>query len=1578
MSSRFSSLFLIFAFFLALGAGTQAQVVISEFVASNSNGLTDESGANEDWIEVANTTGAAVNLLGYYLTDNVNQPRKWSFPSRMLAANGYLVVFASNKDRKPASGNLHTNFKLSNDGEYLALTKDLAGGGVTVLTVFNPYPQQATDVAYGTTVTTTVTPLLANGAAAKTLIPSVGNGGSDLGATWRGATGTEPFDDSAWTAGTTAVGFPNTGVATANLKLRLNSNTSASIVTDSSGAAHHGTNNKTTWMDETTDALGRTRHGAMQFNATDANGTATGDQVVVPTSSSDFASATKTISFWVKTAGNVADGGNVQGSMLYDQRSGTGIAFGLGIYLADDGTLKVQASNGGTLSNSAASTVAVKDDRWHHVAFVLSRNNAEACTFYIDGVAAGSQINSGAWSISYSQQIEIGRSHDPFWRRFNGQLDDFRIYNTALTGPQILQIFDNEDEPVTAGTNVLAAMQGGNPSAFIRIPFNVSDPLAFSGLNLTMRWNDGYVAWLNGTQIASFASPALPLYDSAATQSHSAGAQFVTSVPSPGSLLRAGTNILAIQALNNSAANGVFSALPTLDGVNTTISSGGYLLTATPGASNGAAKTNLGPFVRNVTKNPNPRPTGTAASPALTITATVTPSLRPLAAVQLNYAIMYPVPPPPPETSVNMTLTATPNVYTANVPTNSLKAGQMLRWRVVATDNTGIAGTAPEYADPIDNEQYYGTVAVDSTIETSLPVLYWFTPNSTAADNATGTRNSFFYKAPGDTGAGRFYDNVEINIHGQSSAGFVKKSYDLDFNKDNRFEWNIAGKRVKDVNLLTNWGDKSKTHNQMTHEALATIGSVHHWCYQVRVQQVTPANAATPANHFWSIADMMEDGDEDFMERNGRDPEGALYKIYDSLSNTDSGEKKTRRYEDKSDYQALISGLDVSLPLNMRRRFAYDNLDLPQCVSYFVGLALAGSQDHGHKNFYVYRDSIGTREWSLLPWDVDLTWGRNWLDASGYFTDTIFTNNDLDMYNSAQQGKGENRLYSLLVGNSDVGRVPAGEFRNMVLRRLRTVMDGYFSAPTVLENRFAALANLLDPPAIGTSDADRDRTKWGSWGNDNGNSTGGAAMRFHIDQIRNVYLPGRRTFLNTATIGGVAVPASQAANVAAGISLETVDFKPATNTQEHEFFVLRNANASSVDISGWQITGAVNWTFKPGTVLPPGGGATENLGDLYVVKNPYLFRQRASVPDDSLPAANQYRFVQGPYGGQLSARGETIELRDAFGTLLRTKTWTPAPTATQEQLRITELNYAPAGPTAAEALALPGVVESDFEFIELTNIGATPLVLTGAYFDRGITFTFPTFTLAAGARGLVVGNIAAFQLRHPGVNPELIAGQYDGSLDNNGENIQILDVTGENILDFTYSNSWFPPSDEGGRSLVLRSETTPWNSYDLPQSWGLSTAIGGTPGVADLDFATVYEGWRWEHFTAAEIPTGALPNLPAALLQDPDGDLRNNFAEYAYGRLPKTSDAGSTATVSIVNDGGSAYLALTYTRRHNALDVTYTVETTDNLSAGPWTPATTQIGSTIQLGNGVEQLTIRDSVPRGGPPRFIRARAEKP
>ena len=65
--------------------------------------VQDEDGAREDWIELYNPTAAAVNLAGWRITDDPQDTAKWVFPSRTIAAGGYLVLFGSQKDRKPVN-----------------------------------------------------------------------------------------------------------------------------------------------------------------------------------------------------------------------------------------------------------------------------------------------------------------------------------------------------------------------------------------------------------------------------------------------------------------------------------------------------------------------------------------------------------------------------------------------------------------------------------------------------------------------------------------------------------------------------------------------------------------------------------------------------------------------------------------------------------------------------------------------------------------------------------------------------------------------------------------------------------------------------------------------------------------------------------------------------------------------------------------------------------------------------------------------------------------------------------------------------------------------------------------------------------------------------------------------------------------------------------------------------------------------------------------------------------------------------------------------------------------------------------
>ena len=96
-----------------------SELVISEFISGNDIGPVDEDGDYSDWIEIHNPGNRPVNLSGWSLTDDPNRPEKWSFPNVTLEPGGYLLVFASGKDRSAEQP--HTNFKLSKTDNFLGL-----------------------------------------------------------------------------------------------------------------------------------------------------------------------------------------------------------------------------------------------------------------------------------------------------------------------------------------------------------------------------------------------------------------------------------------------------------------------------------------------------------------------------------------------------------------------------------------------------------------------------------------------------------------------------------------------------------------------------------------------------------------------------------------------------------------------------------------------------------------------------------------------------------------------------------------------------------------------------------------------------------------------------------------------------------------------------------------------------------------------------------------------------------------------------------------------------------------------------------------------------------------------------------------------------------------------------------------------------------------------------------------------------------------------------------------------------------------------------------------------------------------
>ena len=159
--------------------------VISEFLAeAEESKLADGYGRlDNDWIEIYNPGNEPVDLSRWYLTDEPDNLKKWPFPDVQqypqvrLPPDGYLVVFASD-DRVPDPlGNLHTNFKLKQGGDFLALVMQ---DGETIAHWYR-FPPQDVDVSFGIDQAT-VSSLVSQTADVEYLVPE---DASQLKSGWR-------------------------------------------------------------------------------------------------------------------------------------------------------------------------------------------------------------------------------------------------------------------------------------------------------------------------------------------------------------------------------------------------------------------------------------------------------------------------------------------------------------------------------------------------------------------------------------------------------------------------------------------------------------------------------------------------------------------------------------------------------------------------------------------------------------------------------------------------------------------------------------------------------------------------------------------------------------------------------------------------------------------------------------------------------------------------------------------------------------------------------------------------------------------------------------------------------------------------------------------------------------------------------------------------------------------------------------------------------------------------------------------------------------------------------------------------
>ncbi len=122
--------------FLPLRAISQ-NIAINEIMASNASTISDMDGDFSDWIELYNYGEAAVDLKGWGLSDNYEEPFRWIFPKRIIKPGEYLLVWASGKDRRPDSESM-------TQGLMREVYAGISGTRIVNLTNHSSYPENPT------------------------------------------------------------------------------------------------------------------------------------------------------------------------------------------------------------------------------------------------------------------------------------------------------------------------------------------------------------------------------------------------------------------------------------------------------------------------------------------------------------------------------------------------------------------------------------------------------------------------------------------------------------------------------------------------------------------------------------------------------------------------------------------------------------------------------------------------------------------------------------------------------------------------------------------------------------------------------------------------------------------------------------------------------------------------------------------------------------------------------------------------------------------------------------------------------------------------------------------------------------------------------------------------------------------------------------------------------------------------------------------------------------------------------------------------------------------------------------------
>lgn len=1002
--------------------------VITEFMASNSSTLEDEDGSSSDWIEIYNSGDSAGDLQGWCLTDSAKNLAKWVFPATPLPVGAYLVVFASSKDRRTSGRELHTNFSLGAGGEYLALVQP---DRTTVVTEYAPkYPIQLTDISYGLSMATTRSVFATTNTLAQILVPE----NDALGVSWTG----KDFSPIGWTSSSSSIGFDTGATPIAGLVAHwaLDEQPGISEISDVSGGGYHGF--ATSGVSPGAPGATNTTATAIAFN----NGS-----IDIPFDAR-LNPGSFTVAIWARPT---YDNRNYR-SAITSRCSTSGRFEGYILYLDQSNRWQFWTGSGTGWQMLDGPNAVM--NQWIHIAISFD-SATKTKAIHINGIPFVS-VTTQRYTPNSAQPLHIGGGGDAGTQYyFLGEIDDAVLFNTALDSTAIQDVMRSSvpesgliDYSEIIESDLETAMHGINSSVYLRIPFTATDISALESMTLKMKYDDGFIAYLNGIPVASRNAPPALHYNSSATERNpDAGAVLFEEFNISGHLsaLQEGDNVLAIHGLNFSPENEDFLIIPELSALTAPVldvAGSGYFLDPTPNEENSISVSTLPPMIAEAGHFPY-EPLQTES---LVVTAKVAQTFTPISSVTLHYRAMY-----RPESTLPMLDNGTAGdavagdgIYSATIPAGTAAVGEMLRYYITAEDSTTSTMRAPRITDTEGSAQspeYYGTMVQSPAVTSQLPIFYWWTQSFSASNTRAGTRCSVYYN-------NEFYDNVFVRQRGGYTNNGSQKFV---FDRSHRLFVNEKLGRVREINMNGNGADGSYIRQPLAFQLFEESGAPACECFLTLMRVNGGANR---------VGVLVEQVDDFYLKRNNLDQFSALYKCVQKanlnpcLSEQPDGiEKKLPKDDtDFSDLQDLINGLALAGEAE-RRAFLFDNFNLPEVISYLAARAIIQDVDDVRKNFYISRDTHDTGEWRMFPWDKDLTFGIPG-DAGIYATHPFLGDFNHKKPNANQWS----RLLEMLFTQP--------EARDMFRRRTRTLMDTYLLPPGTpageswLEQRAAELFAL--------------------------------------------------------------------------------------------------------------------------------------------------------------------------------------------------------------------------------------------------------------------------------------------------------------------------------------------------------------------------------------------------------------------------------------------------------------------------------------------------------------------------------------